>query len=124
MTMKPTSGPAAAHACAIADRLGDVRLAAAILAGAAEKAELAITASPYTMWTSAIPARAWAKPAVAAIQPLRQIIEGCATFEDAIAGGGDGPQPCATVAVARSDGRRALTAPELEELERVGLSAA
>jgi hypothetical protein len=81
----PTSGAAAAHARALAQLLDDVRIAAAILAGAAEQAEIAITASPYTMWTPTIPSRAWAKPAVAAIQPLRAIIEACAGFEDVVA---------------------------------------
>ena len=120
----PTNGAAAAHARAMACSLEDVRVAAAILAGAAEKAELFVSASAYAMWTPTIASRAWAKPAVAAIQPLRQIVEGCAAFEDAIAGNGDGPRPGATAAVARTHGRRALTAPELEELERVGLTAA
>jgi hypothetical protein len=104
--------------------LEDVRIAAAVLAGAAEKAKLFITASAYAMWTPTIASRAWAKPAFAAIQPLRQIIESCAAFEDVFAGDGDEPRPGATAAVARPDGRRALTALELAELERVGLTAA
>jgi hypothetical protein len=125
----PTSGAVAAHARALAELLDDARIAAAVLAGAAEKAELAITVSPYRMWTSTIPSRAWGKPAVAALQPLRQIIEGCAAFEDAIVGGGPQPGQSTDSASARSSGEtkpasdhsRPLTSLELAELERVGL---
>jgi hypothetical protein len=77
----PTTGAAAAHARAIVERLEDVQVAAAILAGAAEKAEIAITTSPYTAWALSLPSRAWAKPAVAAVPALRIIIEACAEFE-------------------------------------------
>lgn len=93
----PTSGAAAADALAIAARLDDVRIAAAILAGAAEKAESLITSSPHTAWAPTIPTRAWAKPALAAVQPLRAIIEGCGAFEDAIASGPETPMLDANV---------------------------
>jgi len=118
----PTTGAAAAHARAIAERLEDVRLAAAILAGAAEKAEATIISSPYTVWAPTLPSRAWAKPAVAAVPPLRQIIEACAAFEDAIAEGHElSPPPDARPQTERP---RALTELELVELDRVGLGEA
>jgi hypothetical protein len=76
----PTTGSAAAHARSIIERLEDVRIAAAMLAGAAEQADLTIDASPYV--ASALPARAWATPAIAAVPPLRAIIAACLSFED------------------------------------------
>jgi hypothetical protein len=50
--------------------------------GAAEQADLTIDASPYVASSPIMPARAWAKPALAAVQPLRAIIEACAEFEN------------------------------------------
>jgi hypothetical protein len=78
----PTTGAAVTHARSIIERLEDVRIAAAVLAGAAEQADLTIDASPYVAFVPILPARAWAKPAIAAVQPLRAIIEACAEFED------------------------------------------
>jgi hypothetical protein len=43
----PTTGAAVTHARSIIERLEDVRIAAAVLAGAAEQADLTIDASPY-----------------------------------------------------------------------------
>jgi hypothetical protein len=78
----PEAGAAAAHARSIIERLEDVRIAAAMLAGAAGQADLTIDASPYVASAPIMPARAWAKPALAAVQPLRAIIAACAEFED------------------------------------------
>jgi hypothetical protein len=73
----------------LAERLEDLRLAAAILAGAAEKAEAAIDATRYTRFVPLVAQRAWVRPLIAARQPLRAIIEACGGFEDALAGAGE-----------------------------------
>ena len=76
---EPTTGAAGEHARSIIERLEDVRIVAVMLAGAATQADLTIDASPYA---ASAPTRAWAKPALAAVQPLRAIIEACTAFED------------------------------------------
>lgn len=81
----PTTGAAGGHARAIAERLEDVRVAAAILAGAALKAEVAIDATPHIAFVPLAAQRAWVRPLIAAREPLRLIIEACAAFEDALA---------------------------------------
>jgi hypothetical protein len=84
----PSKGTEAEAARQLAERLEDVRLAAAILAGAAEKAEAAIDATRYIRFVPLAAQRTWVRPLIAARQPLRAIIEDCAAFEDAIAGAG------------------------------------
>jgi hypothetical protein len=80
----PTSGPAAEHARTITDRFEDVRFAVVILAGAAEQAAIALDACPDVGFAELLPRCAWAHPARAAVHPLRQIIEACAAFENAL----------------------------------------
>jgi len=81
----PTTGAEAEAARQLAERLEDLRLAAAILAGAAEKAENAIDATRYIRFVPLAAQRAWVRPLIAAREPLRRIIEACAALEDALA---------------------------------------
>lgn len=81
----PPTGAEAEAARQLAERLEDVRLAAAILGGAAEKAEAAIDATRYIRFVPLAAQRAWVRPLIAALQPLRAIIEDCAAFEDVVA---------------------------------------
>jgi hypothetical protein len=95
----PTTGAAAAQAGAIANRLEDVRVAGAVLLGAAAQAEIVIEGRRLN----------W-RPALAALEPLRRIIEACEAFEDALAATNP-PTACASataavIAAAGPDGRR------------------
>jgi hypothetical protein len=115
----PTTGAEAEAARELAERMDDVRIAAAILAGAAEKAELAIETTRYIRFVPIVAQREWVRPLIAARQPLQHVIESCAAFEDALAGheGGRQPgQPDDAEAKPASDSPRPLTA-----LERTGL---
>ena len=86
----PTTGEAGEHARAIAERLGDMRVAVAILLGAAEKADSLISSRPEFFGRLVPPSQARAR---AAAQPLRRIIDACAAFEDALAAAGEGAPP-------------------------------
>lgn len=81
----PTAGAETEVARGLADRLRDVRIAAAILCGVAEQAELTIANEP-ALFGRLVPARPWTKPAIAALEPLKMIVQACDAFEDAIAG--------------------------------------
>jgi hypothetical protein len=85
----PTTGAEAAQAREIVDRFEDVRVAAAILAGAAAKAEDALDACLAVGFSRLSLDHAWATPARGAAQPLRRIAEACADFEAAIATPGE-----------------------------------
>ena len=81
----PTRGAEGQVARKVAHRLEDVRIAAAMLCGAAEKAELAIVNEP-ALFGRLVRPRSWTAPALAALEPLRLISEACMAFEEAVAG--------------------------------------
>jgi hypothetical protein len=78
----PRAGAEAAQAREIADRLEDVRVACALLGGAAAQVLAAVDGR---LSASPLRSRAWARPALAAVKPLRSIIEAADEFENALA---------------------------------------
>jgi hypothetical protein len=86
----PTMGAEAGAARWFAERLEDVRVAAALLQAAAEHVELAILNEP-SRFGRLVPAQPWTRPVIAALEPLKRIGEACAAFEEAVAGAGAHP---------------------------------
>jgi hypothetical protein len=85
----PLTGEAAAVARNLAERLEDVRVAAAVLTGAAAHATIAIDGRLMPSLSHL----AWTGSARAAIEPLRRIVDACGDFEDALAKAGETSAP-------------------------------
>jgi hypothetical protein len=68
-----------------ASAISDVRLAVALLVGAASKAEEALA----SLGVADRAATHWAPEALAAARPLEKVIKACNEFERAIIGGSD-----------------------------------
>jgi hypothetical protein len=79
----PLTGEAAAVARGLAERIDDVRIAAAVLRGAAVKATIAIDGRLLPP----LPAGAGGR---AVLDPLRRIVDACGAFEDALAAAEEG----------------------------------
>lgn len=82
----PTMGAEAGAARWFAERLEDVRVAAALLQAAAEHVDLAVNTTRYIKFVPLAAQRDWVRPLIAAMEPLQRIVESCTAFEDAVAG--------------------------------------
>lgn len=98
----PTTGAEAAAAQQLAERADDVRLAAALLHGAAAQADLAFNTTKYIPFLPLEAQRAWARPLIASRAPLLAIIKACDAFEDVFAGRGQRAAPASELAAAES----------------------
>ena len=82
----PPMGAEAGAAQWFAERIEDVRVAAALLQAAGEHVDLAINTTPYIKFLPLAAQREWVRPLIEAREPLRRIVEACAAFEDVLAG--------------------------------------
>ena len=98
----PTTGAEAAAAQQLAERADDVRLAAALLHGAAAQADLAFNTTKYIPFLPLEAQRAWARPLIASRAPLLAIIKACDAFEDVFAGRCEGTSPASEPAAGES----------------------
>lgn len=114
----PMTGAEGRLAREVAHRLEDVRIAAAMLCGAAEQAELTIANEP-ALFGRLVPAQPSTRPVIAALEPLKRIVQACDAFEDAIAGGGESSSVTgAATAEASADMDARTVATVLEELAK------
>jgi hypothetical protein len=109
----PTTGEAGKNARAIAAGLEETRRAVAALSDAAARILAAVDGR---LSAPTLRSHAWARPALAAVQPLRHIVEACIEFEDALAASGESSATASARSPASVDVRTVATV--LEEIAK------
>ena len=81
----PTIGAEAGPARWFAERLEDVRIAAALLQAAAEHVDLAVNTTRHIKFLPLAAQPEWVRRLIVMMEPLKRVIESCAAFEDVLA---------------------------------------